>query len=151
MQAELERLLLERYPELYADDGSDPRLPSCGVARGLGLIDGGFACGDGWYDIIERLSKTLAAMRRANDVDFRVVQVKSKFGTLRVYTSPRISDPEAIWLEGVLQGAAEESARTCEVCGRPGTTLAIGGWYSTLCGTHIAEEQARMAALDEED
>lgn len=85
------RALLERIPD--------------GWGRWIG-------CGAGWYPILARLEQRL----RQIDPDYRVLQIKEKFGTLRFYWAGRNLDAG----ESVVADAVAESAQTCEVCGRPG-------------------------------
>ena len=92
------------------------------------LDDAQRAVGVGWHDILRRLFAP-------KPVCVHIVQVKEKFGVLRVYAaySDVIPDPEALQtFESLITGAEAESARTCEDCGQPGT-LRPGGWMRTLC------------------
>lgn len=98
----------------------------------------GFECGDGWFDLIMRLSvkieadlrSMLAEGKRRQDLPC-VHQVKEKFGTLRFY----MSQP-AQWREWIAEAEAE-SARTCELCGAAGALSVRGGWDSTMCQRHL--------------
>lgn len=82
-------------------------------------------CGAGWYPILARLEERL----RTIDPDYRVHQIKEKFGTLRFYWTRQNYDAgrEAV------ADAETESARTCEVCGNPGCLRTRRGWLRTLC------------------
>ena len=82
-------------------------------------------CGAGWYPILARLEERL----RTIDPDYRVHQIKEKFGTLRFYWTGRDYDVG----ETVVDDAKAESAQTCEVCGNPGCLRTRGGWLRTLC------------------
>jgi hypothetical protein len=55
------------------------------------------------------------------------VQVKEKYGTLRLYTN-YVDD----YIDGVVNMAESMSAHTCEICGVPGKITGIS-WYHTLC------------------
>ena len=55
------------------------------------------------------------------------VQVKEKYGTLRLYTN-YVDD----YIDGVINMAEMMSSVTCEVCGIPGRQT-TGGWVRTLC------------------
>lgn len=66
-------------------------------------------------------------------------QVKEKFGTLRFYVD--YGDAE---VHAMIHVAESMSARTCEVCGSPGTQN-YGGWITTLCETHRNERENRNA------
>lgn len=82
--------------------------------------------GAGWSSIIDKLYDRLPP-------EVKVLQVKEKFGLLRVYTSPHLD-----WLDEL----ETESASMCEMCG---TTEDVetssrtsegrpGYWIKTLCG-----------------
>jgi hypothetical protein len=55
---------------------------------------------------------------------WRVLQIKEKFGELRIYTSPP---------SYAARGVRDESTRTCMGCGAPADPVKIDGWVSTLC------------------
>jgi hypothetical protein len=67
---------------------------------------------------------------------FEVLQVKEKFGGLRFYVNCR--KEEAIRQR--IGAAAQESFRTCEVCGQQGE-LREDRWIKTLCDEHDAGGQ----------
>lgn len=102
----------------------------------------GFECGDGWHDLLRRLTEKINAEMKTLPVDEReaccVVQVKEKFGTLRYYMHGSTRNMEAM-----IRVAEGESARTCEDCGAEGT-LRSGSWIRVLCD---ACEAAIMAKL----
>lgn len=98
-----------KYPKLFNDD----------------LIS--FDCGDGWKDILDRLfSKIGDEMIR---IDTHVLQVKEKFGGLRVYTG-REND----LISEAIRGAEKEAIKTCETCGSRDDIKTEGSWLKTLCG-----------------
>lgn len=78
---------------------------------------------DGWVPILDRLAADLVQM----GWDRRLDQVKEKFGTLRFYVPQETEE-----MSRRIEEAEDESARTCEDCGRPGV-LRFGGWLKTLC------------------
>ena len=90
-------------------------------------------------DCCEDLEPLVTEIERAGGRQFEVLQVKEKFGGLRFYVNCR--KEEAIRQR--IGAAAEESFRTCEVCGQPGK-LREDGWIKTLCDLHDAS--ARGAA-----
>ncbi|MEK7090164.1 MAG: hypothetical protein AAB930_01100, partial [Patescibacteria group bacterium] len=49
------------------------------------LMAFGFECGDGWFGLIKKLCEKLKDLDLK---DFRVTQVKEKFGGLRFYVGP---------------------------------------------------------------
>lgn len=137
MREELERQLVDNYPDLYeaydwdADDIDGP-VPSLTVY--------GFQHGDGWYNIIKSLSEMLT--RR--DVDITVHQSKEKFGGLRFYHGGVKSDEErdSYMAMGAIQQAEEMSFHVCEECG-DSAELRDSGWFRTLCDECWSEEKAR--------
>jgi hypothetical protein len=83
--------------------------------------------GPGSVPILDELHAQLIEL----DPDYVLVQVKEKFGTLRVYTEvdPAVRD-RALEL---VAAAERRSAATCEDCGDPGTLRENGRWDLTLC------------------
>jgi len=116
MKAELEEKLFAEFPVLYA--GRNELITH-------NLMPFGFECGDGWFDILWRLSKILSAA----DPEAKAFQVKQKFGTLRFDVIGNDIAQDSV------ERAEEESARTCEMCGsHVGTKIrSYIGWYSTFC------------------
>lgn len=127
-------------------------------------LPGELSVRDGWAGILARLAVRLeeavgrerllrgAEIRRAGGVQFwrggyaarenpdgpYVGTVKEKFGTLRVYVHGIAGNEAAA---AAVREAEEESARTCEVCGRPGAVRPFP-WRQTLCDDHEAEYRA---------
>lgn len=89
-----------------------------------------FECGDGWFDILLKLSSDIEELGHSY---IEVTQVKEKFGGLRFYVNHA---PETVYK--LIAEAERMSYHTCEVCGDPGI-LQNNGWYSTLCGKHAKE------------
>lgn len=95
---------------------------------------GMISVGRGWYDLVLRLDATLAEI----DPDYRIAQVKEKFGGLRYY----VSNSEGYTFDGewgddpfraAIQAAEAESFVTCEGCGAPGTLRTERSWNTVLC------------------
>jgi hypothetical protein len=82
--------------------------------------------GPGWHGLLDRLHAELAAV----DPDYQTVQVKEKFGCLRVYLR---NTPDA--LRDILDRFEALSAGVCENCGKPGACKpgTPHGWIKTLC------------------
>lgn len=105
--------LFERYPRLY-------RGRSLGIEEGL--ISWGFCCGDGWFELIDRLSASIEAECRRlrddvgwNEADLPIAtQVKEKFGTLRFRMTPSRITRE---IRALIEDARMESEGVCEGCG----------------------------------
>ena len=97
----------------------------------------GFTHDDGWFDLLWRLCEDLeplvAEFEQASGSQFEVLQVKEKFGGLRVYVNDA---NDCIRLR--IETAVHESFHTCEICGQPGK-LREDGLIKTLCDQHASE------------
>lgn len=80
--------------------------------------------GAGWRPILIRLHERL----RREVPEYRVDQVKEKFGGLRVYLDPATGPA---W--DAVADAENTAAVTCEFCGRPGRLRQDRPWLKTLC------------------
>lgn len=76
MNEQNEKFLVETYPGLYRDYGGDMR-HTC--------MHWGFSCGDGWFDLINDLSKKITQVEKTKGIEVVADQVKEKFGGLRFY------------------------------------------------------------------
>ena len=105
---------------------------------------GGFACGEGWWPILEALCGQIQPhidwKNKQSEVVAQVTvnQIKEKFGGLRFYYS---GGDDVI--DGMVRMAESWAAHSCEECGAPGKSRE-GGWIRTLCDTHEAERQQHM-------
>jgi len=122
MNKELARKLYLDFPELYKD-----RFKPCSES----LMCFGFEHGDGWFELVYKLSEDLMVISSKLGIEPPVaVQVKEKFGTLRFYVD---GYHEAIGER--IEQAELESGRICEVCGNEGKQR-NQGWVRTLCDRH---------------
>lgn len=114
----------ERFPKMFAEPY------------------GGFACGEGWWPILEALCGQIQhhidwKNKQGNVVhQVTVAQIKEKFGGLRFYYG---GGDDAI--DGMVRMAESWAARSCEECGAPGKSR-DGGWIKTLCDKHFDEREA---------
>ena len=115
MNEEKTKILFEKFSDLYAGRNLSIR---------ENLMPFGFECGDGWFDLLYRLSEDISKLQP----DCKAVQVKEKFGTLRFYTGP-----STVEVDDRINEAENESAVTCETCGDLGSIHYKGGWMATLC------------------
>jgi hypothetical protein len=105
---------------------------------------GGFACGEGWWPILEALCSQIQHhidwKNKTTEVVAQVTvgQIKEKFGGLRFYYSGGDDT-----IDGMVTMAETWAGNTCETCGAPGKSRE-GGWIKTLCDHHEAERQERM-------
>jgi hypothetical protein len=86
-----------------------------------------FECGDGWTGLIYRLSAAITQHASAAGLDPVAVQVKEKYGELRIYV-----DGGDDVVDQLVDEAEAASSAICEVCGEPGT-LRVKGWMKTRC------------------
>lgn len=85
-----------------------------------------FECGEGWHPLIK---DALAKIEALGILNLTVLQVKEKFGGLRIYLSFNNAETDAI-----IRAAALQASETCEGCGsKEKVELRGGGWLRTLC------------------
>lgn len=111
-----EQYLFNTYSKLFLEPEA-----RCDPTRNLMCF--GFECGDGWYHIIEKALHQLSML----DDETLILQVKEKYGTLRIYLSGFSDEAEKI-----VNDAENLSSYTCEKCGKVGK-LNTDGWYSVRC------------------
>jgi hypothetical protein len=94
-----------------------------------------FECGEGWTDILDRLFSDLVTVLPV-DGAFAIVQVKEKFGGLRVYhrTEPTLPTTTRWAVYRLIALAEVRSFHTCERCGRP--SLLWNRGFFTVCDQH---------------
>jgi len=116
------------------------------------LAEGGwYGCdvGDGWQKIIMEADEQLAFI----DPDYKIHQVKEKFGTLRFYFgTDKVGIEQQIML-AITYSAERRSSSTCEDCGKYGRYRPQLGWVRTLCNDCYAlvpAERKRKDAIEDE-
>ena len=138
MKPDLQDRLYKDFPEEFREKDL-PEQQTC--------MCWGCDCGDGWEPILRRMLEKLKGK------GCTLQQVKEKFGTLRVYWSAKADIPKEDWdfISKVVGDAEDESAKTCEFCGKPGKQRP-GGWIRTLCDecdTETGREAQRKKQLDQ--
>jgi hypothetical protein len=117
--------LLDRYSYLINNEVGSP-------------MNFGIECGKGWLPLLEALLERLSSL---NIEGLQIVQIKEKFGMLRVYIDGTTDKVRA------LVAAAEKLSGTiCESCGREGK-LRGRGWCYTNCDTCHAVWQSRRVPV----
>ena len=127
MSPELDKKLCETYPKIFRDRRGDKMVTA---------MCWGFECGDGWYNIIDRLCSLLQNNTDNNQAPQVIAtQVKEKFGSLRfyVYGADSLAD-------GAIDMAESLSAVTCEVCGKPGGIDNNANWLKCACPEHTGDK-----------
>jgi hypothetical protein len=107
MRKELQQKLVERWPRWF-NIGGDIRHKA---------MPRGFTHDDGWFHILWRLCEDLeplvAKLEQASGTQFEVLQVKEKFGGLRIHVN-HANDA----IRQRIEIAIQEFLHTCEVCGQ---------------------------------
>jgi len=84
--------------------------------------------GQGWHNLID------IAYNYIDKFDVEIMQVKEKFGSLRIYVAPYDVDSE--FQHAFIVAIETVSGYICEVCGNAGSRRNIDGWYKTVCEDH---------------
>jgi hypothetical protein len=141
MSPEHSRHLTESYPILYR--GKDKPLTES-------LMAFGFECGDGWFDLLDELSRGIEEInlkimappwhvkawnwvrgRNTVPVHVEALQVKEKFGTLRYHCSRPAAKLYWNAVSSLIDEAELRSETTCESCGSPGGKVRSGkNWFA---------------------
>jgi ribosomal protein L37AE/L43A len=112
--------IIKKYPELFGEPPYDPKET---------LICFGFEVSNAWLPILEKGFREMAKIvKRDEFTDFKVIQVKEKFGGLRVYTNYYTDE-----IDKIIDRMEEQCAHTCEQCGSSEGKLRQDGWWQTLC------------------
>jgi hypothetical protein len=129
-RAELEA----KYPRVFGEGTQGERSD--------GSVDWEF--GYGWDGLIRNLAAAIDAELERNpdlmqgDIPFRIVQMKEKFGSLRIY-----QDGGNRRIDGLIRMTESLSSGICEVCGEVGFLVRSGsgegGWYKTMCADCAAK------------
>ena len=139
MDVRYDKRLCERYPVIFRDrHGAMTATAMCW----------GFACGNGWYALIDTLCAEIQRHVDATHVQPVVaVQVKEKFGALRFYTTGGDE-----YTRGLIWAADAMSAFICEKCGAPAVSSG-NGWIVTHCAEHggMAFPVDQLKHEDDED
>lgn len=100
--------------------------------------------GPGWFPLLYRALSEIDALV-VPGVEFKIAQIKEKFGTLRFYVDvdgpPEIVDK----INAIAERAENETETTCEECGKLGKTSDWhDGYYQTLCVDHAIDAFDRI-------
>jgi hypothetical protein len=96
----------------------------------------GLECGDGWKNIVDETHEKLKYI----DPDYKVFQIKEKFGGLRYYFDSSLEYGSIAHkiMHDVVMAAEHEASRTCEICGTNKSKAEVetridNYWYYTYC------------------
>lgn len=92
--------------------------------------------GKGWASLIHHVFDTLQTIKGT----VKIIQVKEKWGGLRIYTDVYNNE-----LENIIIDVGKKSFYMCEVCGQEGTLRTDRFYHRTLCDTHHEEHKREHA------
>jgi predicted DNA-binding antitoxin AbrB/MazE fold protein len=93
-------------------------------------------CDIGWFDIIDEALKDIQNVSFEEGENIQVVQIKEKFGGLRIYYDAETEDEDRLRrLEDIVYNAEKVSYTVCEICGEAGKPNKKS-WIKTLCVEH---------------
>ena len=123
MTPELQDKLYNSYPKLF-------RQKELSIEETC--MSWGIRCDDGWYAVLECLC---FLMQYSTDVtnheQVEFIQIKEKFGSLRVYT-----DGHDDFQDALIDFACLMSTSTCEICGSTKDVFQMSSEYvKTVCQT----------------
>jgi hypothetical protein len=128
--------LLKRYPHLF-----DATI-GCTIHR-----PGFPEVGHGWQDLVETaIGRIAAAVSGQPAGALRIGQIKSKYGTLRIYLDGRVDPAAQARADEAIALACARSACTCEKCGRLGRLYDGEGWLVTACDEHAVGRPVKVRA-----
>jgi hypothetical protein len=149
MKTELELKLTQAFPRLYK-----PNAPLRNPTHFR------FEHGNGWFDLIWNMSEIINTNIddiKKNECTLSMLQIKEKFGNLRIYYAFRNRNKETIGLtdslieikkniEEATRFAENQSAKTCEECGISGIirSSSISGWLKCLCNKCFAADLVKQ-------
>lgn len=100
-----------------------------------------------WEPYVRRMLDKLETLR-SSGADVKVIQIKEKFGSLRVYSRVYNQELEGIdaKVDEIVQEAVTASANICSVCGSTAEVqLSLrtpdSGWLLRLCKEHRSAEE----------
>lgn len=158
MNQKLQQELYQKYPELF----SQKDLPMT-----QSLMCFGMEVGDGWFPVLEQACQlikhhlknkefqgyTLIKSDTFYDLNLEgdpednkyyiipeFVQIKEKFGELRIYINSADN-----YIEGIIDMACAASTFLCETCSKPSKIKSHGGWLSNECKACERKRSRRTA------
>jgi hypothetical protein len=105
----------------------------------------------GWWPILEEafIALTEQAAKLPPGKSVNIVQIKEKFGGLRIYldiVGTEVGDDfESFYspMLDIVRAASAKAIHTCEFCGNPGKQESIFGWIKTVCPKHHEQLDAK--------
>lgn len=130
MTHEHEKMLLEFYPALFRDYKKKPAETPFAAY--------GFEIESGWFELVEKLCESI--MKLDPGPDFKVDQIKEKFGGLCFYFSGwPTSHEKCKQINALIIEAESQSKKVCELCGTTEGVELKGSWIKAFCPTCRAD------------
>jgi len=106
----------------------------------------GFECNGGWASLIDGILCLVGKYGAKHNLNVRVVQVKEKFGLLRIY----VHGGDVV-IDRILDVAELVSSCTCEICGELGRYYEVNGWLQVRCLRHQLHMSSEATYVLSED
>ena len=121
---ELNRQLFEAYPWMKAEEFDVPMFEyiPVGWRKGFGM------------QLIEELQAAYEELTEEEKEEFFFVQIKEKYGSLRMY--PSIFNNT---ISNIVNKYEKLSEQTCIHCGKPGNEYWHNGWVAPFCQDHYEQ------------
>lgn len=98
--------------------------------RDFDFIDCSIYVKNGWYGIVYNLMKSIDwFLKQENIKDFKVTEIKEKYGRLAVKTSRKID-----FIDGAIYMAERQAMSACENCGSMKSSLPDINYINKQCG-----------------
>jgi hypothetical protein len=112
--------IIKKYPELFGEPPYDPKET---------LIAFGLEVSEYWLPILEKgFAKISEEVKKNNLTDYKIIQVKEKFGTLRIYDYNGTQE-----IHNIIEDMEKECMTICEKCGSPEGKFRHNGWMRITC------------------
>jgi hypothetical protein len=94
------------------------------------LMAFGYECDKGWWPLIDECVAEIEKQAEREKIDVQILQVKEKFGGLRIYVSSGTNK-----IDDIIDRYEILADHLCETCGSFCTAKlrVCHGWYKTLC------------------
>lgn len=122
-----EKTLVAKFPALYRALRTEKYF--------VPLAQRGIEVDKGWWPLLEKLSQDITAV---TDKAY-FVQVKEKFGELRIYVTIE-DDTIKEEVYKLIRLAEAESTTKCETCGADAQLMTNGRWLFTKCTEHAGAD-----------
>jgi len=96
---------------------------------------------NGWADLVLELHDKITQI----DPDYKIHQIKEKFGLLRFYYE---SDLDEESIDDLVKEYQDKSGEICEYCGGNGRPAVFGRWFKTCCEDCLVEYKAENPSKD---